>query len=215
MSVRPQLCDFGARQKFPQDGALPALFTIISPLLAQALLAILFNLIFKLKPNLHTLKCAEGVQFDEFWQIYMHLWKHHRSQDIEHFHRSPKVPSSPSQQILWVTKGSSCSDFCHSRLVLSLLAFYRNRSYSMCSLVFGFFGSTYSSVRFIHIVVSAASTFLSFFLFLILFIYLFLAALGLRCCARAFSSCGEQGLLFVAVCRLLIVVASLVADHGL
>ena len=26
-----------------------------------------------------------------------------------------------------------------------------------------------------------------------LFIYLFLAALGLRCCARAFSSCGEQG----------------------
>ena len=26
-------------------------------------------------------------------------------------------------------------------------------------------------------------------------IYLFLVALGLRCCARAFSSCGEQGLL--------------------
>ena len=32
---------------------------------------------------------------------------------------------------------------------------------------------------------------------------------------RAFSSCGEQGLLFVAVHRLLIVVASLVAEHGL
>ena len=42
-----------------------------------------------------------------------------------------------------------------------------------------------------------------------------MAALGLRCCARAFSSCGEQGLLFVAVCRLLIAVASLAADHGL
>ena len=26
-----------------------------------------------------------------------------------------------------------------------------------------------------------------------LFIYLFLAALGLRCCMRAFSSCGERG----------------------
>ena len=38
--------------------------------------------------------------------------------------------------------------------------------------------------------------------------YLFLAALGLRCCARAFSSCGEQGLLFVVVDRLLISVAS-------
>ena len=46
------------------------------------------------------------------------------------------------------------------------------------------------------------------------FIYLFLAVLGLRCCARAFSSCGERGLLFVAVRGLLIAVASLVAEHG-
>ena len=35
-----------------------------------------------------------------------------------------------------------------------------------------------------------------------------MAALGLRCCARAFSSCGERGLLFVAVRGLLTVVAS-------
>ena len=48
-----------------------------------------------------------------------------------------------------------------------------------------------------------------------LFIYLFLAALGLRCWAQAFSSCCEPGLLFIAVHRLLIVVASLVAEHGL
>ena len=48
-----------------------------------------------------------------------------------------------------------------------------------------------------------------------LFIYLFLAALGLRCCVWAFSSCGEWGLLFIAVCRLLIAVASLVEEHGL
>ena len=47
------------------------------------------------------------------------------------------------------------------------------------------------------------------------FIYLFLAALGLRCCARAFSSCGERGLLFIAVRGLLIAMASLVAEHGL
>ena len=32
----------------------------------------------------------------------------------------------------------------------------------------------------------------------------FLAALGLRCCVRAFSSCGEQGLHFVALRGLLI-----------
>ena len=48
-----------------------------------------------------------------------------------------------------------------------------------------------------------------------LFIYLSLAVLGLRCCAWACSSCGEQGLLFVAVHGLLIAVASLVAEHGL
>ena len=45
--------------------------------------------------------------------------------------------------------------------------------------------------------------------------YLFLAALGPRCCVWAFSSCGERGLLFIAVHGLLIVVASLVAEHGL
>ena len=48
-----------------------------------------------------------------------------------------------------------------------------------------------------------------------LLIYLFLAVLGLRCCARAFSSCRERGLLFVAVRGLLIAVASLVAERGL
>ena len=47
------------------------------------------------------------------------------------------------------------------------------------------------------------------------FTYLFLAALGLRCCAWAFSSGGEQGLLFVAARGLLIAVASLVVEHGL
>ena len=49
----------------------------------------------------------------------------------------------------------------------------------------------------------------------ILFIYFSLAVLGLHCCTQAFCSCGEQGLLFVAVHRLLIAVASLVAEHGL
>ena len=45
--------------------------------------------------------------------------------------------------------------------------------------------------------------------------YLFLAVLGLHCCVRAFSSCGEWGLLLVVVCGLLIAVASLVVEHGL
>ena len=56
--------------------------------------------------------------------------------------------------------------------------------------------------------------FLKKYLFIYLFIY-FLAALGLRCCAQAFSSCSEQGLLSVVVRGLLIAVASLVAEHKL
>ena len=56
---------------------------------------------------------------------------------------------------------------------------------------------------------------LLFIHFLNKFIYLFLAALGLHCCTRAFSGCGERGLHFVAVCRLLIAVASLVEEQGL
>ena len=47
------------------------------------------------------------------------------------------------------------------------------------------------------------------------FMYLFLAVLGLCCCTWAFSSCGEWGLLFVAVHGLHVAVASLVAEHGL
>ena len=48
-----------------------------------------------------------------------------------------------------------------------------------------------------------------------LFIYLFMAVLGLRFCARAFSSCGKRGPLFIAVCGPLTIAASPVAEHGL
>ena len=54
-----------------------------------------------------------------------------------------------------------------------------------------------------------------FFLKFIYLIYSFLAALRLHCCAQAFSSCGERGLLSFAVCGLLLAVASLVAEQGL
>ena len=53
-----------------------------------------------------------------------------------------------------------------------------------------------------------------FCLFVCLF-YLFLAVLGLRFCARAFSSCGERGPLFIAVHGPLTIAASVVAEHRL
>ena len=56
----------------------------------------------------------------------------------------------------------------------------------------------------------------NFLNFIYLFIYiLFLAVLGLRFCARAFSSCGKQGPLFIAVRGPLTIAASLVAEHRL
>ena len=58
--------------------------------------------------------------------------------------------------------------------------------------------------------------YLTFFLInLFITVYLFLVALDLRCCTQAFSSCGERGLLLVAVRGLLIAVASLVAEPRL
>ena len=43
--------------------------------------------------------------------------------------------------------------------------------------------------------------------------HIFLAVLGLHCCAQAFSSYGERELFFVAVRRLLAAVASLAVEH--
>ena len=57
-----------------------------------------------------------------------------------------------------------------------------------------------------------------FFFFLrsfLLFIYLFMAVLGLRFCARAFSSCGKWGPLLIAVRGPLTITASLAAEHRL
>ena len=42
-----------------------------------------------------------------------------------------------------------------------------------------------------------------------------MAVLGLHFCARAFSSCGKWGPLFIAVRRPLTIAASLVAEHRL
>ena len=68
---------------------------------------------------------------------------------------------------------------------------------------------------FIHVVACARTSFLFFLKINLFYFYLFLAALDHRYCARAFSSCGEWGLLFVVVRGLLITVTSLVVAHGL
>ena len=101
--------------------------------------------------------------------------------------------------------------------------FYIMYLYISCSICFVFTSETpvtiqmLTSLSLLHIYVLFSGYFNVFFFFFLInfFFYLFLAALGLRCCSWASSSCGKWGLLFVAVRRLLIVVASLVVEHGL
>ena len=68
-------------------------------------------------------------------------------------------------------------------------------------------------VRMLH--GSVFKCFLFVCLFFYVFIYLFMAVLGLCFCARAFSSCGKWGPLFIAVCGPLTVATSLVVEHRL
>ena len=55
----------------------------------------------------------------------------------------------------------------------------------------------------------------SFFLFLNIYLLIYFWLSWVFVAMRAFSSCGEQRLLFIAVRGLLIAVASLVVEHGL
>ena len=66
-----------------------------------------------------------------------------------------------------------------------------------------------------HRLLSFTRPHLFYFYFFKLFIYLLMAVLGLRFCARDSSSCGKWGPLFIAVRWPLTIAASLVAEHRL
>ena len=74
---------------------------------------------------------------------------------------------------------------------------------------------TRRKTSFCLIIIKSWRTESSSFFFFFKLIYLFLAVLGLRFCARAFSSCGERGPLFIAMRGPLTIAASLVAEHRL
>ena len=67
---------------------------------------------------------------------------------------------------------------------------------------------TKNLIKYYKMILTAQLLSICFFFLINLFIYL-LAGLGLRCCRQAFSSCIEQGLLFITVRGLLIEVTSL------
>ena len=88
--------------------------------------------------------------------------------------------------------------FCHSKMELFLDEF--KVSFKLLSIML-----------FLHIIQQIQFCQL---ILIYVFIYLFMAVLGLHCCAWAFSS-GERGLLFVVVLGLLMAVAFLAAEHWL
>ena len=69
--------------------------------------------------------------------------------------------------------------------------------------------------KFLSTLISYRMGFFFFFFNFYLFIYLFMAVLGLRLCARAFSSCGKRGPLFIAVRGPPTIAAPPVAEHRL
>ena len=69
------------------------------------------------------------------------------------------------------------------------------------------------SFLFVNLLIPDSAPDIVFFLFY--FISLFMAVLGLRFCARAFSSCGKRGPLFITVRGPLTISASPVAEHRL
>ena len=103
----------------------------------------------------------------------------------------------------------------HSKVLFSLFS-----KFFYLSLVFRSLIVTCHSVDFFGFIVFEIHSpswilFLFCFVFKDLFIY-FMAALGLHCCARAFYSCGEWGLLSsCSEWERLIAVISIVLEHGL
>ena len=108
-----------------------------------------------------------------------------------------------TQKCVWVYE--CVCDYIYAYIQTECLYVYKH-----FKILYLYFGLLDTQSSFSHLT-------LYYFIFLkfIYFIYLFLAVLGPLCRTRTFSSCGEQGLLFVAVRGLLIAMASLVAEHGL
>ena len=94
------------------------------------------------------------------------------------------------------TYDNSCSHFGVDLVCI----FFLMGSYSLYSLIMDFF----MEYRGKHL-----------FFFFLIYLFIFMAVLGLRFCARAFSSCGKRGPLFIAVRGPLTIAASLVAEHRL
>ena len=128
---------------------------------------------------------------------------------LYHFHEAKFLILGISQR-LW--PGLPMDNMCvfGRILVLKLLKMVFSNSLSV-----GFCISAFSHPSVILLSLPFGTLTTSVDILIYSFIYSFMAVLGLRFCARAFSSCGKRGPLFIVVRGPLTVAASLVAEHRL
>ena len=81
--------------------------------------------------------------------------------------------------------------------------------------VLGYMNSEFLQVWKIHFRMPAWEWVTSYYMSFKKMLCIYLTMLGLRCCVGAFFSCSKQGLLFIVVLRVLIVVVFLVAERRL
>ena len=91
---------------------------------------------------------------------------------------------------------------------MDLIGIYR--TFHPKTVEYTFFSSAHGTFSRIDHILGHKKALVKFFFF-----FFFLAVLGLRFCARAFSSCGKRGPLLIAVRGPLTIAATLVAEHRL
>ena len=116
--------------------------------------------------------------------------------------------SLSKNRILILMKSNFCKCFMVGACMCSSIEIFANPKWFLSEVTFTPLPCAHSPRR-------GLQQCLEIFFFFLIFIYLFMAVLGLRFCARAFSSCGKRGPLFIAVRGPLTIAASLVVEHRL
>ena len=163
--------------------------------------------------NPHKYKPLFKVDNSVAFSLLTELCNHHPSSTLEYFHHSKKKSCTPRAVVPHFLPTTNLFFVSMGLLILDISYKWNHAMWSFVT-TYELLSFSIMFPRFIQVVACISSSLL-FFKKNYLFIYLFMAVLGLRFCARAFSSCGKRGPLFIAVRGPLTIAASLVAEPRL